>query len=129
MVGSCFSVGVFCIGGALLSLILKRYCSEQSLLLSIAVCTIVFSAAVIMLESPLNEVREIFLSAGVSESIIAILFKALGISCITHISAELCRDSGEGAMGAAAELWGRTAIMVISLPIVKSFLQLIEKLL
>ena len=129
MVGSCFTVGVFCVGGALLAVLLKQYCSEQSMLISTAVCTAVFLAAVVMLDGPLNEIREIFVSAGVSESSISLVFKALGICCITHISAELCRDSGEGAMGAAAELWGRAAVTVLSLPIMKNFLQLINKLL
>lgn len=82
-----------------------------------------------MLDVPLNEIREIFVSAGVPESSISLVFKALGICCITHISAELCRDSGEGAMGAAAELWGRAAVTVLSLPIMKNFLLLIDKLL
>ena len=129
MVGSCFTVGVFCVGGAMLALLLKQYCAEQSMLISVAVCTLVFAAVVVMLEEPVNEVRDIFEKAGVPESSISIVFKALGISCITHISAEICRDSGEGAMGAAAELWGRVAVAMLSLPIMKSFLQLIDKLL
>jgi stage III sporulation protein AD len=129
MVGSCFTVGVFCVGGAMLALLLKQYCAEQSMLISVAVCTLVFAAVVVMLEEPVNEVRAIFEKAGVPESSISIIFKALGISCITHISAEICRDSGEGAMGAAAELWGRVAVAMLSLPIMKSFLQLIDKLL
>ncbi|MCR5599375.1 MAG: hypothetical protein K6G33_01335 [Ruminococcus sp.] len=122
-------MGVFCVCGALLAVLLKQYCSEQSLLISTAVCTAVFFAAVVMLDVPLNEIREIFVSAGVPESSISLVFKALGICCITHISAELCRDSGEGAMGAAAELWGRAAVTVLSLPIMKNFLLLIDKLL
>ncbi len=129
MVGSCFTVGVFCVGGAMMALLLKQYCSEQSMLISVAVCTLVMVSVIVMLEAPLNEVRDIFVSAGVSEGSISIVFKALGISCITHISAEICRDSGESAMGAAAELWGRVAVALISLPIMKSFLQLIDKLL
>lgn len=128
MVGNCFTVGVFCVGGALLSLILRQYCSEHSLLLSLAVCSVIFTGAVIMLEYPLSEIRDIFLTAGISESYISSMFKALAICCITHISGELCRDSGESAMGAAAELWGRAAVVVISLPIVRGFIGLIDKL-
>jgi stage III sporulation protein AD len=129
MVGNCFTVGVFCVGGALLSLILKQYCSEHSLVLSLAVCSSVFIGAVVMLEYPVSEVRDLFLSAGIPESYISAMFKAFAVCCITHVSAELCRDSGESAMGAAAELWGRAAIVVISLPIVRGLIELIDKLL
>ena len=128
MVGNCFTVGAFCVGGALLSLILRQYCSEHALALSIAVCSSVFIGAVIMLEYPVSEIRDVFLSAGIPESYISAMFKTLAVCCITHISVELCRDSGESAIGAAAELWGRAAVVVISLPIVRGFIELIDKL-
>ena len=82
-----------------------------------------------MREYPVSELRDIFVSAGIPESYISTMFKALAVCCITHISGEICRDSGESAMGAAAELWGRAAWVVISLPVVKGFIDLIDKLL
>ena len=125
MVGNCFSVAVFCVGGALLSLVLKQYCSEHSLLLSTAVCASVFTGVVILLETPVKEISVMFQSAGIPESYAAVMFKALAISCITHITSGLCCDSGESAMGAAAELWGRAALVVISMPVMTSFIELI----
>ncbi|MBP5430927.1 MAG: hypothetical protein J6Y81_01300 [Ruminococcus sp.] len=125
MVGNCFTVCVFCIGGALLSLLLKQYCSEQSILLSASVCATVFTASILLLETPLEEIKNILSSSDIPESYISVLFKSIGISCITHISSELCRDSGETAMGAAAELWGRGALIAISMPVVKGFIELV----
>jgi len=128
MVDSCFSVAVFCICGALIALVLKQYCSEHFLAVSIAVSASVMIGAVVLLESPFAELRTKMLSAGISEDYINIIFKAVAICCITHISAQLCRDSGEGAMGAAAELWGRAALVSISLPVLGDFLSLLERL-
>ena len=129
MVGNCIIVGVFCVCGALLSIMLKQYCSEHSLVLSLAICSNLFIGALIMLEYPITELRDIFVSAGISESYISSMFKVLAVCCITHVSGEICRDSGESAMGAAVELWGRAAIVVISLPVVSGFIDLIDKLL
>ncbi len=128
MVGNCFTVGVFCVGGALLSLLLRQYCSEHSLTVSIAVCASVLIGVVIMLEQPVSEIRELFLSAGMPESYISAVFKALAVCFITGISSELCRDSGESAMGAAAELWGRGALIATGMPIVRGFIEMIDKL-
>jgi len=125
MVGNCYTVCVFCIGGALFSLLLKQYCAEHSLLLSVSVCTSVFIAAVLLLESPLDEIRNTLSSADIPDSYISVLFKSLGICCITHISSELCRDSGESAMGAAAELWGRCALIAVSMPVMKGLVELL----
>ncbi|MCR4796087.1 MAG: hypothetical protein K5898_13155 [Ruminococcus sp.] len=128
MVENCFSVGAFCVVGALLAVILKQYCSEQSMMLSIAVCVSVIAMFAVFFGGAVEKLRIIFESAGVSESCISTIFKVLAICCITHISAELCRDSGEGAIASAAELCGRGAIIVLSLPIMSSFIQLIDKL-
>lgn len=128
MVDSCFSVGAFCLVGALISVILKQYCSEHSMTVSIAVCVGVMTFFVLLFDDAIDEIRDIFEMAGIAESYISIIFKTLAICCITHITAELCRDSGEGAIASAAELWGRGAMLVLGLPVFKSFLQLIDKL-
>jgi len=128
MVDSCFSVGAFCLVGALISVILKQYCSEHSMAVTIAVCVGVMTFFVLLFDDSIDEIRDIFEMAGIAESYISIIFKTLAICCITHITAELCRDSGEGAIASAAELWGRGAMLVLGLPVFKSFLQLIDKL-
>ena len=128
MVDSCFSVGAFCLVGALISVILKQYCSEHSMAVTIAVCVGVMTFFVLLFDDAIDEIRDIFEMAGIAESYISIIFKTLAICCITNITAELCRDSGEGAIASAAELWGRGAMLVLGLPVFKAFLQLIDKL-
>ena len=83
---------------------------------------------VIILEAPIAEISEIFEMAGIAESYISIVLKTVAICCITHLTAEICRDSGESAIASAAELWGRGAVLVLGLPVFRAFLQLIEKL-
>ena len=95
---------------------------------SIGVCAGVFTLFTLMFESPLTEIKDIFEMAGIDESYISIVFKTLAICCVTHITAEICRDSGEGAIASAAELWGRAAVLVLGLPVLKVFLQLINDL-
>ena len=128
MVDNCFSVGIFCVCGALISVILKQYCSEEALAVSVGVCASVLIGFVVMLDAPFAELRGMMLSAGISEGCISVIFKAVGICCITHISAELCRDSGEGALAAAAELWGRGALIVIAVPVLEEFVGLLDTL-
>ena len=95
---------------------------------TIAVCAGIMVLFVIMFEAPIAEISEIFEMAGIAESYISIVFKTVAICCITHITAEICRDSGESAIASTAELWGRGAVLVLGLPIFRAFLQLIEKL-
>lgn len=129
MVENCFSVSVFCICAAALAVLLRQYCREQSLLMSLAACTIVVGGFMMFLAPLITEIREIFSQAGISDSYISLIFKATAICFITQITCELCRDSGELAIASAAELWGRGAITFISLPIVKNLLEKINELL
>ena len=95
---------------------------------TLAVCAGVMGFFVLLFDEPMAEIRDIFEMAGIADSYISIVFKTLAICCITHITAEPCRDSGEGAIASAAELWGRGAVLVLGIPVFKGFLQLIEKL-
>lgn len=129
MVENCFSVAVFCICAAVLAVLLRQYCHEQSLLLSLGACTVVVGGFMMFLAPLITEIRDIFSAAGISEAYISIIFKAVAICFITRITCDLCRDSGEHAIASAAELWGRGAITFISLPIVRNLLEMIGGLL
>lgn len=98
------------------------------MMISIAVSVSVLAVFIVFLGEPISEIRRIFEEADISESSISIIFKVLAICCITHITSEICRDSGEGAIASAAELCGRAEIIVLSLPILQSFISLIDRL-
>jgi len=99
------------------------------MLLATAACTAVMGSFAAFASPMMAEIRDIFTSAGISESYLALIFKAAAICMITQITSELCRDSGETAIASAAELWGRGAVTFISLPLVKAILEQVGGLL
>ena len=129
MVDRTFATAVFCVCAAILAVLLRQYSREQSLLLSIAACTVVAGGTFSLLAPVLSDVRDIFTQAGVSESYLSLIFKAAAICFITQITCELCRDSGENAIASAAEMWGRGAVALISLPLVRALISQISELL
>lgn len=128
MVESCFSVAVFCICAAIFAVLLRQYCREQSILIALAACVAVIGGFMLFLAPLISDIREIFSQAGVSDSYIALIFKAAAICFITQITCEICRDSGEAAIASAAELWGRGALTFMSLPILKALLERINEI-
>ena len=64
MVDSCFSVGAFCLVGALIAVILKQYCSEHSMAVTIAVCAGVMTFFVLLFDDTAAEIRDVFEMAG-----------------------------------------------------------------
>jgi len=128
MVESSISVAVFCISAVVLAVLLRQYAREQSLLISLAVCTAVMGGLILFIEPVISDMRDIFSSAGISDSYISLLFKASAVCFITEITCELCKDSGESAVASAVELWGRGAVTFMSIPIIKSLIEQVEGL-
>lgn len=126
MVENSFSVCVFCIGSMILAVMLKRYCREQSIFVALAACALIIGAFLSIAGPVLNETISLFESAGISSGYISIILKAAAVCFITQITCDICRDGGENAIAAAAELWGRGAVTVIALPVVEVLLEMIE---
>lgn len=128
MVESSLSVSVFCICAAVLAVLLRQYCREQSMMIALGVCTGVIAGFMLFIEPVISEVQEIFIESGIPDSYMAIIFKAAAICFVTHITCEICADSGENAIASAAELWGRGALTFMSLPIIRSLLEKINEM-
>lgn len=123
MVSDVTAVSGFCIAGALLAVLLKQYCREQSMMLSLGVCIIVFAGAVSIISPLMERLTLLFTQSGLDESYISLVFKATAICFITQITSDLCRDSGENAVASVMELWGRISVMLISVPLIESIVE------
>lgn len=123
MVDRSISTAAFCICSAIFAVLLRQHCREQSMMAALAACTAVIGAFVAVFGSVLDEISDIFSQAGISDSYLSIIFKAVSICLITQITCEICRDSGESAIASAAEIWGRGAVTFISIPLVKALVE------
>lgn len=122
MIDRTFAAAAFCVCGALLAVLLRRYCQEQSLLIAAAVCAGTAAAALSLLAPMLSDIEDIFTQAGLSGDYISLIFKATAVCLITQITCGLCKDCGESAIASAAEIWGRAAVAFISLPLIKALI-------
>lgn len=123
MVTTTLEVSAFCICGAVLAVLLRSYCREQSMLTALAACIGVMLVFISFLSPVIAETAALFEEAGISGSYISVIFKAAAISFITQITCDICCDSGESAIASAAELCGRGEIIAVSLPLIKSMIE------
>ena len=128
MVENCFSVAIFCVCSAILAVLLRQYCNEQSMMIALSTCAGVLVGLMIFVEPLISEVSDIFSQAGISDSYISLIFKAAAICFITQITCEICRDSGENAIASVAEMWGRGAVTFMSMPILKALIEKINEI-
>ena len=57
------------------------------------------------------------------------LFRALGLALVVSISAGICRDMGENGIAEKLELCGKGAILTLAVPLLKTLLAAISRLL
>lgn len=89
--------------------------------------------ALLFLIEPLRRVVDTFAvladEANVRGIYVALILKAVGIAYVTAIGAELCRDAGEGAIGAVVELAGKVFILLLAVPVISAILNVLVTLL
>ena len=120
-----FRITAFAVCGAVLSLVLKEYKPHM------AVCLGILCALFLFLEV-LQQINYIFVSArsiasglSVNGEYIETIIKIIGVSYISRFGTEICRDAGQNAIAANLELAGKIIIVVLSLPLLISVINLI----
>lgn len=125
MIGDTVSAAALCIVGAAVAILLKQYCREQAMFSSIAVCVMVLTAALAFASPVIEQLESLFEKTSLDKAYFKALLKAVGICYMTGITADICRDSGEQSLASAAEIWGRMALLTLTLPMIDSLLGII----
>ena len=113
---------------SLLSLTIKKFCPELSVLMSLAVITAVVFAGLSAAEGVrgiIEEVRGVLADCG--EYLYPVL-KCTGIGMITGCAARLCRDCSQSSAASAVELVGTMCAAASAAPMITAALKLIGEL-
>ncbi len=111
-----------CVVSAAVAVLLKGYNSEYSLLISLVSGTAILLMLISGITEKLYEVRNA-VSAFTTSSLFIVALKSLGICVITGFIADSCRQAGQLSLASKAELAGRCAIFVLSVPMLLSLLE------
>lgn len=116
------------ITAAAISAVLKRFHGEFGLFVSIAASLLILFAVLNSLTPLFGLINELAEQAETESVYITILMKALAVCFITQLAAESCRDSGEGAIASKIEFAGKTAVLLISVPLFEGILGIVKEL-
>ena len=115
--------------GAVMCLVIKKGSPEVSLVLAMAVSLLVLVIAVEIITTILDFVNLLREAAEISPTVIGPVIQTVGISMLTRLAADTCKDAGQGGIGAAVELAGTVAAIYIALPLMKTVFDMIGRLL
>lgn len=124
-----FGIAVIAICAVLLIAVVKKVNAEQGILIGLLAVVLIL---LFMLEkiAPLLEQLSGLMQTGLMDSgYVGILLKAVGVTIIGQITANLCKDSGESALSYAVEFAAKAAILILAMPIFTDIIQLLGKIL
>ena len=119
--------------GILIAVVLAQVISKQgkdiSLLLIVAVCCMVMTAAAAFIEPVLDFFQHLQLLGQLNGGLMKTLLKAVGIGVLTELTVLICSDMGHAALGKSLQLLATVSILWLSLPLFEELLQLLESVL
>ena len=118
-----FKILAICLISALLAIVLKQQKGEYALVVALAGGAVVILYVLKRVSEPIEYIKARLLSCGVKTEYFAVALKALGIGYVTGFIADACRDSGQASLAAKAELAGKCAIFILSVPLISAVLE------
>ena len=105
--------------------LLRRKTPEQALLLTAAILAVALARCLGLGAPLLEEVRALFVRAGVELAYVSVLLRTLAAALVTRFCADLCKDGGSQALASAVETAGAVAALVIALPLLRAVVDLL----
>ena len=117
------------LAGIFLAVMVRSYKSEYSLFVSMAVCICIFLCLVSKLELILSYVDSLQSLIVVDNRYVTTVIKMIGITYIAEFSVDLCNDAGYQAIAGQIEMFAKMSILLISMPVLMSFVETIGEFL
>ena len=114
---------------AILAVTLKNQSPEIAIAISIGGSVLIFFAILPQLSVMMAALSQMAAHAQSNMAYADIVLKIVGIAYIAEFGAQICADAGEQAIASKIELGGKVLIMITSMPILFSLLDLITTIL
>ena len=119
-------IGIIGVAGTLLAVQFKSGKSEYGIYISVALSLVIFFAIIGRLEVIIDALRTIANYINIDTAYIGTLIKMLGITYVAEFSAGICKDAGYQTIALQIEIFGKLAVLVLSMPVLMALLNTIK---
>jgi len=102
----------------------RQHRPEMAVVLAIAAGVLILGMILAEFAPVASSLSGLIGKTGVNSGYITVVIKAIGISLIAQLAADICRDAGEQSIAAKVEMGGKLGIVAITLPLFGELLQL-----
>lgn len=120
-----------CTAGILVAVVLTGLCRQEkdlALLSTMAVSAMVLGVALRLLEPVAELLGELEAIGDLDGDFLELLLKSAGIGLTAEVSASVCADGGNAALGKVLRLLGSAAILCLSVPMLRTLMDLIQEM-
>ena len=109
-----------------MALPLKKEKGEYSIFIAITVCICIFVYLLTKVEMILEFARSFESLIPVDGRYIGMLIKMIGITYVAEFATNICKDAGYAAIGSQIEIFAKISILMVSIPVLGTFLEMIR---
>lgn len=110
---------------AVLVVIIKRTHPEMAMQLSIIAGLVIFLFSMDYLREVVDFIRDFSEKFSYAYNSILLVIKIIGIAYVCEFTIQILRDAGESAIASKVELAAKLVVLVVSLPLLTTFLDLV----
>lgn len=119
-------IGIIAVAGVLMAVQFKSGKSEYGIYISIALGLLIFFSILGYLEEIISVLSMIGRYIEVDHAYIGTLMKMLGITYVAEFASGICKDAGYQTIAVQIEIFGKLAILVLSLPVLLALLSTVQ---
>lgn len=106
-------------------IILKNYRPEMALVLSIITGIGIMLYAISKMSSVINVLNDLVSKSGVNSDFLLIIIKVIGIAYIVEFGKNVCIDAGQSSIATKLEMAGKVVIVVLTIPLISSLVNVL----
>ncbi len=118
--------GIIGVAGVLLAVQFKSGKAEYGIYISIALSLLIFFGILGQIRAVIRMVETIGTYISMDTVYIGTLLKMLGITYIAEFSSSICKDAGYQTIAVQIEIFGKLAVLVLSMPILMALLDAVK---
>lgn len=119
------SLSVCAVTGVILALVLKSTGSSMGNFVSIVLCV---GIAMLVFNGLISVYTRInMFTAGINQEYIKLIVKVIGISYVTEISSNICKENGFAALASAMEIYARISVAGLCIPVIVTLFEIVSE--
>lgn len=123
-----FKIIALALTGVILASLVKTVNKEITIYIIIVTVILIFFSITGTLSRIFEFIEGICSNVTYGKTFFPVILKVLAAAYITDFTAQLCKDSGEGAIGSKVEFAGKVIIFYLAMPVLSAILEMIESL-